>query len=263
MKYMLMMHAPRAGWKDAGIGTWPPDDIKAHIGFMHAVQQGADRRRRARGRAGPGRGPEEARIVRAGKSGAPEVTDGPFPEAKEFLAGFWIVDCESTERAYEIAARASAAPGKGGVPLNMPIEVREVMSAPPVGHVTLEPLDPAGEHLLRELAPQVLGAVVRRFGDFAAAEDAVQEALLAAAMQWPEEGVPDNPRGWLIHVAARRMTDHVRAELARRRREAVVVMQVAGGRAVVDYRTLGEAGIQSWMDRTTRSSCCSCAVIPR
>ncbi len=76
--------------------------------------------------------PEEARIVRAGKGGAPEVTDGPFPEAKEFLAGFWIVDCESTERAYEIAARASAAPGQGGVPLNMPIEVRQVMSAPPV-----------------------------------------------------------------------------------------------------------------------------------
>jgi RNA polymerase sigma factor (sigma-70 family) len=86
-------------------------------------------------------------------------------------------------------------------------------------------LDAAGEHRLRELAPQVLGAVVRRFGDFAAAEDAVQEALLAAALQWPTEGVPDNPRGWLIHVAARRMTDHLRAELARRRREAIVVMQ--------------------------------------
>ncbi len=85
--------------------------------------------------------------------------------------------------------------------------------------------DFTGENLLRELAPQVLGAVIRRFGDFAAAEDAVQEALLAAALQWPEEGVPDNPRGWLIHVAARRMTDHVRAELARRRRETFVVMQ--------------------------------------
>jgi RNA polymerase sigma factor (sigma-70 family) len=79
-----------------------------------------------------------------------------------------------------------------------------------------------GEHLLRELAPQVLGAVVRRFGDFAAAEDAVQEALVAAATQWPEAGVPDNPRAWLIQVAARRMTDQVRAELARRRREEVV-----------------------------------------
>ena len=86
--------------------------------------------------------------------------------------------------------------------------------------------DFTGEHLLRELAPQVLGAVVRRFGDFAAAEDAVQEALLAAAMQWPDEGVPDNPRGWLIHVAARRMTDQLRADLARRRREAVVLAQL-------------------------------------
>jgi RNA polymerase sigma factor (sigma-70 family) len=82
-----------------------------------------------------------------------------------------------------------------------------------------------GEVQLRDLAPQVLGAVIRRFGDFSAAEDAVQEALIAAARQWPLEGVPDNPRGWLIHVAARRMTDHIRAELARRRREAFVVMQ--------------------------------------
>src|SRR5262245_45500684 len=82
-------------------------------------------------------------------------------------------------------------------------------------------MDSSGENLLRELTPQVLGSIVRRFGDFSAAEDAVQEALLAAATQWPEQGVPDNPRGWLIHVAARRMVDHVRAELARRRREAV------------------------------------------
>jgi RNA polymerase sigma factor (sigma-70 family) len=81
------------------------------------------------------------------------------------------------------------------------------------------------ENLLRVLAPQVLGAVIRRFRDFSAAEDAVQEALLAAAMQWPEEGVPDNPRGWLIQVAARRMTDALRTELARRRRETIVVMQ--------------------------------------
>ena len=81
--------------------------------------------------------------------------------------------------------------------------------------MTADSLDSAGENLLRELAPQVLGAVIRRFGDFSAAEDAVQEALLAAAVQWPEEGVPDNPRGWLIQVAARRMTDHLRAELAR------------------------------------------------
>ena len=83
------------------------------------------------------------------------------------------------------------------------------------------------ENLLRELAPQVLGAVIRRFRDFSAAEDAVQEALVAAATQWPVDGVPDNPRGWLIQVASRRMTDHLRTELARRRRETLVVSQAA------------------------------------
>ena len=87
-------------------------------------------------------------------------------------------------------------------------------------------MDPrSGEHLLRDLAPQVLGAVVRRYGDFSAAEDAVQEALLAAATQWPGRGLPDNPRAWLIQVAARRMSDHVRAEIARRRRETSLVVQ--------------------------------------
>lgn len=81
-------------------------------------------------------------------------------------------------------------------------------------------------HLLRELAPQVLGAMVRRYRDFAACEDAVQEALVAAALQWPTEGVPDNPRGWLVAVAVRRLTDAVRAESARRHREALVVSLV-------------------------------------
>jgi RNA polymerase sigma factor (sigma-70 family) len=84
-----------------------------------------------------------------------------------------------------------------------------------------------GEHLLRELAPQVLGAIVRRYGDFFAAEDAVQEALLAAAMQWPREGVPANPRAWLIRIAARKMTDQLRAQLARRRRETAVAQEAA------------------------------------
>lgn len=91
--------------------------------------------------------------------------------------------------------------------------------------MTAEVLDPNSEHLLRELAPQVLGSVIRRFHDFAAAEDAVQEALVAAATQWPREGVPDNPRGWLIHVATRRMTDYLRSEGARRRREAEAAIQ--------------------------------------
>ena len=75
------------------------------------------------------------------------------------------------------------------------------------------------EHLLRELAPQVLGAVMRRYRDFAASEDAVQESLIAAAEQWARDGIPSNPRGWLIQVALRRMTDHVRSEISRRNRE--------------------------------------------
>src|SRR4051794_27024661 len=83
----------------------------------------------------------------------------------------------------------------------------------------------AGEHLLRELTPQVLGAVVRRYGDFGAAEDAVQEALSAAALQWPSAGVPENPRAWLIQVAARKLTDQIRSESARRRRETESVLE--------------------------------------
>src|SRR6266567_901773 len=87
--------------------------------------------------------------------------------------------------------------------------------------------EPAGSSrealdLLRQLAPRVLGAVVRRYGHFDTAEDAVQEALIAAAQQWPAEGIPDNPRAWLITVAARRLTDLLRAEQARQRREDTV-----------------------------------------
>jgi RNA polymerase sigma factor (sigma-70 family) len=82
------------------------------------------------------------------------------------------------------------------------------------------------EDLLRRLAPQVLGSLVRRYGHFDLAEDAVQEALLAAALQWPEQGVPENPRGWLITVASRRLTDEVRSDSARRRREERAAAQV-------------------------------------
>mgnify|MGYP003948108703 CR=1 FL=1 len=128
MKYMLMMHAPRATG-DYQINKWAPEDFKAHIEFMHRYNKDlkeAGEWVEAQGLTPPG----EARLVRAGKNGAP-ITDGPFAEAKEFLAGFWIVDVESATRAYELAAKASAAPGPGGAPLNMPIEVRQVMSVPP------------------------------------------------------------------------------------------------------------------------------------
>jgi hypothetical protein len=129
MKYMLMMHAPRSTG-DYQIMSWSPNDLKAHIGFMQKLNRdltAAGELAGAEGLAAPG----DARVVRAGKDGAPVVSDGPFAESKEFLAGFWIVDVDRTERAYEIAAKASAAPGPGGTPLGIPIEVRQVMSAPP------------------------------------------------------------------------------------------------------------------------------------
>ncbi|MEU4038492.1 RNA polymerase sigma factor [Streptomyces collinus] len=107
--------------------------------------------------------------------------------------------------------------------------------------------DPPAEDLLRTLAPQVVGVLTRRYGDFAAAEDAVQEALLDAARQWPVEGVPRNPRGWLVQVAGRRMTEQVRSEQARRRREELVAGQVP-----VDRRSApgADAGDRSAHDDT-------------
>ena len=130
MKFMLMMNAPR-GTGDYAVMNWDPKDLKAHIEFMKTLHQDLTREGVLVGAEGLA-SPAEARVVRAGKNGAPEVTDGPFAEAKEFLAGYWIVDVDSPEQAYAIAARASAAPGQRGVPMNMPIEVRQVMSAPPV-----------------------------------------------------------------------------------------------------------------------------------
>ena len=125
MKYMLMMNVPGNG--PYQIGSWPKKDIQAHIGFMKALNRKLRDSGEFVGAEGLS-GPDQARLVRAGKDGTP-VTDGVFPESKEFLAGYWIVDVDSAERAYAIAAEASAAPGAGGAPLNMAIEVREVMSA--------------------------------------------------------------------------------------------------------------------------------------
>ena len=127
MKYMLMMHAPR-GTGDYQISDWSPEDFNGHMAFMTRLNKELT----AAGEWVDGQGltpPGQAKLVRAGKGGTP-VTDGVFPEAKEFLAGFWIVDVDTPERAYQLAAKASSAPGPGGKPLNMPIEVRQVMSAP-------------------------------------------------------------------------------------------------------------------------------------
>lgn len=127
MKYILMMNTMKAN--SGGFPGWSKQDLQAHIAFM--MQLNKDLRQRGELVSAEGLTfPDQAKLVRAGKDGAP-VTDGIFPESKEFLAGYWIVDAATPERAYEIAAKASAAPGPGGVPLNMPIEVRPILSGLP------------------------------------------------------------------------------------------------------------------------------------
>jgi hypothetical protein len=123
MKYMLLMNVPNGG--PYQITSWPRADIKAHLEFMKDFSKKLRESGELAGLEALA-GPEQAKLIRAGNDGKP-VTDGVLPEAKEFLAGYWIVDVDSTERAYAIAAGASAAPGPGGKPLNMSIEVREVM----------------------------------------------------------------------------------------------------------------------------------------
>jgi hypothetical protein len=129
VKYIVLMQFSAAGTDFPSMDTWTQEEVRAHIEHMHRLNEELDvsgERVDAQGLAGP----QTARIVRA-NGGSPLVTDGPFPETKEFLAGYLIVDCADEERALEVAAQMSAAPGPGGAPLNMPIEVRPVMSAPP------------------------------------------------------------------------------------------------------------------------------------
>ena len=127
MKYILMMNCPANGYES--FGSWPAQDIQNHIAFMMRFNEEL----KAAGLLLSGEGlanPREAKLVRASKDGTP-ITDGPFAETKEFLAGYWMIQVESAEHAYAIAAQASAAPGQGGEPMNMAIEVRQVMCAPP------------------------------------------------------------------------------------------------------------------------------------
>lgn len=129
MKFMLLMQGTRAGWES--MSTWSPAEIKAHIEHMIRLYKDLGER----GELVLAEGldmPANAVIVKGGVGGAPIVSDGPFPETKEFLAGFWIVDVPARERAIAIAAAASVAPGPGGRPMGIPIEVRQVGSAPEV-----------------------------------------------------------------------------------------------------------------------------------
>ena len=128
MKFMMMMNMPR-GTGDYQINQWTPEAFNAHIQFMKDLNRDLKKSGElvdAQGLTPPG----QAQIVRVNAAGAPIVSDGPFAETKEFLAGFWIIEVDRRERAYEIAARASSAPGPDGKPLVIPIELREVMGVP-------------------------------------------------------------------------------------------------------------------------------------
>lgn len=129
MRYLLMMHAPHGTGKWP-LSTWSPEAFKAHMDFLNHLNQELTEAGELVGIMGLA-SPGEARVVRAGKDGLPSVTAGPFPESKEFLAGFWIIEVDRPERTYEIAAKASTAPGPDGAPLNMEIEVRQVMGGAP------------------------------------------------------------------------------------------------------------------------------------
>ncbi len=124
MKYMLMMNTPGGGPYEI-LTKWSKQDLEAHMAFMQSFNKKLREAGELVGGAGLS-GPDQAKLVRAGANGEP-ITDGVFPETKEFLAGYWIVDVETPERAYAIAAEASMAPGPGGKPLRMAIEVRQAM----------------------------------------------------------------------------------------------------------------------------------------
>lgn len=128
MKFMLMMQGTRAGWES--MSTWQPREIEAHIRFMQRLYDEL----RASGELLLAEGldmPANAKIVRAERADQPLVSDGPFAETKEFLAGFWLVEVATPQRALAIAAKASTAPGPRGAPMAIPIEVRQVMAPPP------------------------------------------------------------------------------------------------------------------------------------
>jgi len=124
MKYILMMTGTKAGVDT--YRTWSKSDVEAHFAFLKTLNKDLTDSGELVANEGLA-GPDQAKLIRAGKDGVP-VTDGIFPEAKEFLLGYWIVDVETAERAHQIAARLSAGPVPGGVPTNMPIEVRQIMS---------------------------------------------------------------------------------------------------------------------------------------
>ena len=230
MKYMILLFGSQQDYdsmsgKDAtGRDAWTGADFAALGAFMESFTTDLA----SSGELVDTRGltaPLHARRIRL-ENGVPVVTDGPYAETEEVLAGYWIVECESFDRATEIAARLASCPGPDSVPRGPSWTYgRSPIPAPSW----------TSDRPCPRPAPRTCCASSRRrssarwcgaYGHFDTAEDAMQEALLAAARQWPDEGLPDDPRAWLITVASRRLTDLLRSEAARQRREDTVARWV-------------------------------------
>ena len=227
-RYLLIVTF-EPGVVDSPMEEWQPEEITAHLDYYRAlnhqlVESGelVD--------ATILTPPDAAHIVRADASGGRVVTDGPFQEFKEWAAGFQVDRRRDRgagardrrarlgrPRAGRRAAPAAdpRAPGHGRRAVR---RRRDGGLAGGRGGRALS-TDRTAEDLLRDLAPQVVGILTRRSGDFTAAEDAVQEALVAAHLTWPRDGIPDHPRAWLVTAATRRLVDEQRSAAARRRRE--------------------------------------------
>ncbi len=227
-KYLLLKHyrgAP-APQHDVPMEQWTAEEISAHIQYMRDFAKRLEE---------SGEFVDERALlpegtwVQYGGEGQPPVTDGPFAETKDLIAGWIVIDVDSYDRAVELAAELSAAPGKDGKPIHEWLELR-----PPLRRVAPHRRVTVDEVQLRSVTPSVLAVLVRRGADFAAAEDAVQDALVEAVRTWPDDP-PRDVKGWLVTVAWRRFLDATRSEAARRRREEHVDGG-AGARAGVRRR---------------------------
>jgi DNA-directed RNA polymerase specialized sigma24 family protein len=240
-RYLLVVNF-EGGVVETPMETWKPEEITAHLDYYKALHQELV----SSGELVASEvlaGPNLAKVVTSDGVSAPVVTDGRFQEFKEWVTGYQIVDVESEGAGdrdrREALGRAGARrrrdpaadPGAAGDGPGA-VRCRRDGDIPPTGRGRALNVSSNVEELLRELAPQVLGTLARRTGDFDGAEDAVQEALLAAALQWPRDGVPEKPRGWLLQTAARRMIDERRSEQSRRNRESRALLQEVSGREV-------------------------------
>ena len=196
---------------DVPMDQWTPEEVDAHMQYMRDF---AARLQETGEFVDTQALAPEGAFVRYDGEGRPPVTDGPFAETKDLIAGWMIIDVESWDRAVQLAGELSAAPG------------RRRQADPRVARGAAVPRRAAHGHrvnesLLRELVPAVIGVLVRRGADFASAEDAVQEALIRALDTWPDDP-PRDPKAWLVAVAWRKFLDAARAEASRRGRELAV-----------------------------------------